>query len=395
MNPLILRSGYHRTFLQTCAMLVCCAVCGSDPALLLAADEPALSSVEHPPGRLVFSSRRWTGEYFSRDIPGGVESTPVNAEIQTVLADGTDLKPVIALGKRAEYPIPSPDGHWIYFQSNVSGHSQVYRARWDGTELENLTAGDRLGSEWKEAYGFALSADGQRLLFTVHNGQIGQLALADPDGNNPRLIAPHLGYIYMGTLSPKADRLVFSGPAQGYRLWQMSLPAGEPQLLTPDHPDAYAPQFTPDGGTIVFFRRDGDLYRVNVNDPRVQKLTTGNQYVEFRLSKEDRHGSTDGPRISPDGKRIAYLAVRDGVSNVWTISLDGTDPRQITYRTTNCGRVCWSPDGKMLAFVSFVDQYPQLFVVPAGGGEPRQVTRLDAAAVYFVQWGPPRPGTGR
>src|SRR5262249_15294891 len=100
-----------------------------------------------------------------------------------------------------------------------------------------------------------------------------------------------------------------------------------------------------------------------------------------------RHGSSDGPHLSPDGKRIAYIAVKAGVPNVCVMNLDGSGQQQITYRKARCGRVRWSPDGKNLAFVSFEGKYSQLFVVPADGGKPRQLTRLDGA-VYFINWKP-------
>jgi Tol biopolymer transport system component len=136
-----------------------------------------------------------------------------------------------------------------------------------------------------------------------------------------------------------------------------------PQDLTPDHADCFVPQFTPDGKTVVFIRRDG----------------------EFRMSAADRHGSTDGPHVSPDGARIAYLAMKSGIANVCVMNIDGTKQRQVTFRKTPSGRVRWSPDGTRLAFVSFEGKYPQLFVVPAKGGEARQLTHMDGA-VYFVNW---------
>ncbi len=134
-------------------------------------------------------------------------------------------------------------------------------------------------------------------------------------------------------------------------------------------------------------RRDGDVYRVGVDGKGLRRLTEGNRYVEFRLSDKDSHGSTDGPQVSPDGKRVAYVAVKGGVANVCVMNIDGSDQRQITSRKAPCGRPRWSPDGKQLAFVSFEGKYPQLFIVAAGGGGPRQVTRLDGG-VNFVSWRP-------
>ncbi|HEV3340512.1 MAG TPA: hypothetical protein VG125_09145, partial [Pirellulales bacterium] len=160
-----------------------------------------------------------------------------------------------------------------------------------------------------------------------------------------------------------------------------------PRVLTPEHPDSFVPQFSPDGKWIVFVRRDGDIYRIRCDGKELRRLTDGNRYVEFRLSEKDKHGSTDGPQISPDGRRIAYIARKDGVPNVCVMNLDGTHQHRLTFRKSPCGRVRWSPDGKALAFVSFEGKVSQLFVVPADGGEPRQLTRLQGA-VYFVNWKP-------
>ena len=237
----------------------------------------------------------------------------------------------------------------------------------------------------KDSFGYALSADGSKMVITVHDGQSGRVMAANADGSAPQFVAPHLGYIYMARLSPGNDRVVFSGPARGYRLLSAALPDGKPTELTPDHPECFVPQFTPDGKTVVFIRRDGDVYRVDADGKHFKRLTEGNQYVEFKLSPKDRHGSTDGPDIAPDGKRIAFVARKDGVPNVFVMDLDGGNRRQITARNTACGRVRWSPDGTQLAFVSFEGKYPQLFVVPATGGEPRQLTKLDGA-VYYVNW---------
>jgi Tol biopolymer transport system component len=338
-------------------------------------------------GGLVFSVRTWEGDYLSKDVPGGVQTTPVVGAIYAVRRDGTGLRKVVALGKNTDYPTVSPDGRWLYFQSDATGRSQVYRCRPDGSGVVNLTGGHRLGKRWREAFGCSLSAGGAKIVYTAHDGQSGRVVLANADGSGPRFVAPGLGYTYMAALSPAGDRVVFSGPARGYRLLAVSLPGGEPFVLTPRHPESFVPRFTPDGKTVIFIRRDGDVWSVRSDGQSVRRLTDGNRHVEFRLSAGDRHGSTDGPDVSPDGRRVAYVAVKGGVANVCVMGLDGSGQRQLTFRKAPCGRVQWSPDSREVAFVSFEGKYPQLFVVPAAGGPPQQLTRM-RGAVYFVKWRP-------
>ncbi len=359
---------------------------------LLAATLTILAGVAFPApgaaasGLIAFSVRRWDGAYHSHDVPGGVETTPVVGSIHTVRTDGSDERKVVELGRDSNAPVFSPDGRWLYFQSNATGSYAIYRCRLDGSELATVIAPKSVGPSWKSAYGLSVAPDG-RLVFTVHDGQSGHVAIANSDGSRPRVVAPGAGYLYMASLNRAGDTIICSGPAAGYRLQRIRLPDQAPVVLTPDHPESFGPQFAPDGQTIVFFRRDGDIYRVKADGNGLRRLTLGAHHVEFRLSPQDQHGSSDGPHISPDGRRIAYIDEKDGAANVHVMDLDGTHGRRVTNRKSACGRVRWSPDGGQIAFVSFEGKYPQLFVVPAEGGEPRRLTTIEGA-VYFLAWQP-------
>src|SRR5262249_3866023 len=52
---------------------------------------PGLRNEMREPGELVFSVKNWKGDYFSKDVPGGVETTPVIGTIYSVKGGGTDL----------------------------------------------------------------------------------------------------------------------------------------------------------------------------------------------------------------------------------------------------------------------------------------------------------------
>jgi dipeptidyl aminopeptidase/acylaminoacyl peptidase len=110
--------------------------------------------------------------------------------------------------------------------------------------------------------------------------------------------------------------------------------------------------------------------------------------------------SVGDPRLSPDGRRVAYVVSRiDEEASayrtaIWMATLDGSEePRQFTSGERNDGSPRWSPDGRWLAFVSNRDgddekkAKGQLYVLPANGGEPRRLTD-GKESVESIVWSP-------
>jgi dipeptidyl aminopeptidase/acylaminoacyl peptidase len=105
------------------------------------------------------------------------------------------------------------------------------------------------------------------------------------------------------------------------------------------------------------------------------------------------------PRISPDGRRVAYVVNRvDQEENgyrsaIWVTPLDGSEePRQFTSGARMDHSPRWSPDGRWLAFVSNRDgedekAHGELYVLPADGGEPRRLTE-GKESVDSIAWSP-------
>ena len=52
------------------------------------------------------------------------------------------------------------------------------------------------------------------------------------------------------------------------------------------------------------------------------------------------------PRVSPDGKKIAFCSADDGTAKVYTVNMDGSDVKKIT---EGC-EPSWSPDGSKLVY---------------------------------------------
>ncbi|MBI3409738.1 MAG: S9 family peptidase [Planctomycetes bacterium] len=101
------------------------------------------------------------------------------------------------------------------------------------------------------------------------------------------------------------------------------------------------------------------------------------------------------PRVSPDGKRVAY-AVGDvdldnnkTVYHLWIASTDekGGQPRQLTNAPKSDRNPRWSPDGKNILFESTRSGDSQLWMIPVGGGEARRLTSISTGANNAI-WSP-------
>jgi len=104
--------------------------------------------------------------------------------------------------------------------------------------------------------------------------------------------------------------------------------------------------------------------------------------------------SAGSPRLSPDGRRVAYLVtstdwVQDAfVAQLWVRELQRVSPVQLTRQDAGVSQVQWSPDGAWITFVSTrVEQKPQLFAIAVDGGEPVRLTNA-AGGIGSYAWRP-------
>jgi TolB protein len=58
----------------------------------------------------------------------------------------------------------------------------------------------------------------------------------------------------------------------------------------------------------------------------------------------------DSPAWSPDGKKIAFVSVRAGVSQIFVMNADGTNVRQLTNGNAENIHPTWTPDSQYILF---------------------------------------------
>jgi Tol biopolymer transport system component len=89
--------------------------------------------------------------------------------------------------------------------------------------------------------------------------------------------------------------------------------------------------------------------------------------VRFHITPPEALATVDAPRLSPDGRTIAYDATDlKGVTQIWVRSLDDLAARPLA-GTEGATRPFWSPDSRYLGFVAG----GKLKKVPLAGGPPQ------------------------
>ncbi len=102
------------------------------------------------------------------------------------------------------------------------------------------------------------------------------------------------------------------------------------------------------------------------------------------------------PQISPDGKRLAYLAPLDGVLNIWVRTIGREDDRAITRdRGRGIRAYFWAQHSKQLLYVQDKDgdENWRLYAVALDGGEPVTLTPFDGVQAHIIAVPPEFPET--
>ncbi|MGG7440636.1 S41 family peptidase [Chryseobacterium arthrosphaerae] len=98
------------------------------------------------------------------------------------------------------------------------------------------------------------------------------------------------------------------------------------------------PSLSPDGKT-AYFAYDGDLWKVDSNGGNASRITA-------------LDGEEINPRVSPDGKWLAFSSNQYGNYDVYVMPADGGTIKQLTFHTGKDEMESWGWDSKTIYFTS-------------------------------------------
>ena len=231
----------------------------------------------------------------------------------------------------------TPGGKIIY-TSRESGATDIWSMDEDGKNQKQLTAHASFN------YYPWVTPDGRHIVFTsTRIGASRSIWRMDTDGSNLKQLTEGPGDILPRT-SPDGRWVVFHSSGSP-RLWKVSIDGGEPVRLTTDKVTVN-PTVSPDGSLVACWYRDDQPN--TLTKVAIIPFAGGELVKVFDIPSSVNIAT--GLRWTPDGRALTYIDTINGVSNIWSLPLDGGPPKQLTdFKTDQIFWFDFSRDGKQLA----------------------------------------------
>lgn len=117
------------------------------------------------------------------------------------------------------------------------------------------------------------------------------------------------------------------------------------------------PSLSPDGKT-AYFSYDGDIWKVNSTDGNADRITA-------------LEGEEINPRISPDGKWLAFSSNQYGNYDIYLLPVDGGQIKQLTFHQAKDEMENWSWDSKTIYYTSNQNNNFGSFKIDINGKTPQ------------------------
>jgi hypothetical protein len=231
----------------------------------------------------------------------------------------------------------------------------------------------------------AMSQTG-RIVFSARSGNGTYIFSVNPDGSDLRQVSPlprpgeerHLDDDV--ACSPDGKHIAYSswrGNSHWIYAMQVDDPRTESLVASGFGGDTASPAWTPDGLNIVYL--DGAQNRfciTNLISNHAPLPLTGPNLGD--------------PALSPDGRRLAYVAYEAGRWQLHVANLDGSDDVNLTAGAGSANQPAWSPDGRQIAFYGILGEGNtyEIYVIDADGANLRQLTSPSDSPYERNNWHP-------
>lgn len=258
--------------------------------------------------------------------------------------DGSNNRPLTQGNQNDHSPRWSNDGNKVVYKSNESGKTQLYLYSLTNKSTMKLT-NSNLGFG-----GVTWSHDDEFLAFTQFTPVEKNMTVKMP--KKPKGAKWQDPPKYIDDLVFKRDGAGFVKP--GYaQIYTLPISGGTPRQVTFGEYNNSTPAWSADGNSLIFSsnrNKDRDM------KPSNSDLHTLNLITLETTQLTDRLGPENNPKISPDGKTIAFRGYDDKfmgyqLDRLYTCNLDGSNLKLISGNfDREVDNITWATDGKSIYF---------------------------------------------
>ncbi len=253
-------------------------------------------------------------------------------------------------------PSFSPDGKYLAFTSSRGGKkSQLWIMRVMGGEAEKITdAKSGVGS-------YRWSPDGKKIAYLMQDPKTKEEEKAAKEKRDVILVDQNFKYSHIYTVAIAKN-------ADDERDVQR-VTAGDYHISSFD--------WTPDGSRLVFAWHPEPTFNTRFLAGEIASVSADSGEVSQIVN---RPGQDNSPRVSPDGKYVAFLSHGGsiqaiGIRDIYIAPLAGGDPVKLgDTHDRNAAIVGWSADSKRIFYREAKGTSRNLFALPVNGKAPKMIS---------------------
>lgn len=271
--------------------------------------------------------------------------------------------------KLARYPAPSPDSKMLAF----CYQGDIWTVPISGGKASRLTV--HQGYDMLPLW----SPDGQKIAFASNRNGNNDIFVIDITRGETQQLTYFSNPDALSDWSPDGEQLIFSSNRDfSYHripvLYKVSLTGGTPVKLIPAI--GYNGRFSPDGKKLVFLRGRPAYYRKHYRGSDNTNIWLYDFDAKEFKQLTEHSGHDFWPMWSADGKSIFYVTDEDGSFNLWQLSLETGDKKQLTFYKEDGVRYAQiSRNGKIIAY----ERERNIYTIPSAGGESKLVNIIAPA----------------
>lgn len=278
----------------------------------------------------------------------------------------------------------SPDEKQIVYVDRINGNKDLWIADLNGKNPTQITRDEF--EDGKPIW----HPDGQRIIYNSNRGGIIQICLAFLSGQEPIQLSFSDSNNNVSDISADGTKILYQSTKDDLDLWSVRVDDGKEFQLSSDFGAEFWQDVAPSNETLVYQA----VQRTSIGDKVLNSLIIAQQ---IGGNKQRTELAADGfsPQWSPDGNQVAFLRLINGKTSLWLTSSIGGDARSLTesgvvheaFTLLPFNRFernyQWTNDSRSLIYVANRDGVSNLWKVTINGSEEKQLTNNEDKKLYF------------